>query len=139
MRLDILRVAVAYKVTLVVSRNRLDPAMMCAQPYVCFFLFLIFACFVAWPAAQAGQSDPCDPQLRPLAGHMGYIWRGDRCEGLYLSPVAADDLELVSLVQGKLHFDLQPKTRLQVSAPPIADLAHGPVRIRAVALPLRTY
>jgi hypothetical protein len=124
------------------TRNGVEPARNdhdLARSYAWVFLCLMFTLLVARPMVQAVESEQCDPRLRPLPGHLGYIWRGDRCEGLYLSPVAANDLELVSLLQGKLHFDLQPKTRLQVSAPPIADIAQGPVHIRAVALPLRTY
>jgi hypothetical protein len=124
------------------TRNGLEPAKNdddLARSYASLFLCLMFALFLVWLIVQAVQSDQCDPRLRPLPGHVGYIWRGDRCEGLYLSPVAAGDLELVSLLQGKLHFDLQPQIRLQVSAPPIADIVQGPIRIRAVALPLKTY
>jgi hypothetical protein len=87
----------------------------------------------------SAQSTQCDHRLRPISGNAGYIWRGDRCEGFYVSPVAAMDLEVVSLLKGKLRFDLQPNVRLEVSAPSIAGVTEGPVQVRAVALPLRTY
>ncbi len=69
----------------------------------------------------------------------GYRWRGYRCEGLYISRVGARSLEIVSLLRGKLRFDLQPNVQIEVSVPNVANLAQGPIRVRAVSLPLKTY
>ena len=87
------------------------------------------------------QDDVCDNRLRPISGNLGYGWRkpGALCEGLYQAPVTATGLDVVSLLRGKLRFDLDRDRQLRVSAPDLSGLASGPVRVRAVALPLKTY
>jgi len=106
-------------------------------------LWLLSPLPLAWlitiRVAISAPADQCDSRLHPISGQAGYIWRGDRCEGFYVSPSAATDVELVSLLWGKLHFMLQPNAHLKVTAPNIAPHVQGPVRVRAVALPLRTY
>jgi len=87
----------------------------------------------------SAQVDPCDARLRPVADHSGYSRRGDRCEGFYVSPVAVTDFEVVSLLRGKLYFNLQPHVRLEVLAPNAPGVIQGPVLVRAVALPPRVY
>jgi hypothetical protein len=81
----------------------------------------------------------CDQNLRPVAGQAGYTARGSRCEGLYVSDVSAQSLELISLLRGKLHYDLQPDVQLTIVGPDISGIARGPIQVRAVAQPLRTY
>src|SRR5262249_39733743 len=65
--------------------------------------------------------------------------RSTRCEGLYVSPVSATSLELISLLRGKLHYNLQPNAQLILSAPDVADIAPGAVHVRAIARALKTY
>jgi hypothetical protein len=81
----------------------------------------------------------CDQSLRPISGQAGYTPRGDRCEGLYVSDVSAQSLELISLLRGKLHYDLQPHVQLTIVGPDISSLAQGRIQVRAVAQPLNTY
>ena len=50
---------------------------------------------------------PCDSELagRERGLVFGYRQRGDRCEGLYNSPVGGDILSLVSLTQAFGDYD----------------------------------
>jgi hypothetical protein len=82
---------------------------------------------------------PCDQQLTPIAGQVGYTARKNRCEGFYVSPVSAPTLELISLLRGPLRYDLKPQAQLLIIAPKLGTMAKGPVQVRAVARPLRTY
>jgi hypothetical protein len=91
----------------------------------------------------AAQSTPldCDASLRPTAGTSGYTAReaDPRCEGVYQSPVSATGLEVVSVTLGPLVFDIEGDDQLVVSLPDLGTLDAKAVRIRAVALPLKTY
>jgi hypothetical protein len=69
----------------------------------------------------------------------GYTPRQNRCEGLYVSPISAPGLELVSLLRGKIRYDLQRQARLIVQAPSAPSIGSGQIHIRAMALPLKTY
>jgi hypothetical protein len=100
---------------------------------------LLFALLVGVSVAASAPANQCDNTLQPIAGDLGYVWRGGRCEGLYTSLVAASSLELVSLLKGKLHFNPQPDLRLEASAPNVSAMVRGPIRVRVVALPLKTY
>lgn len=101
--------------------------------------WLILALFLCVPMLVSAQANQCDRNLQPISGNLGYVWRGDRCEGLYTSPVSAHNLEVVSLLKGKLRFELQRNTRLKVTAPNIANVAKGPIQVRVVGLPLKAY
>src|SRR5216683_4982848 len=69
-------------------------------------------CLVTLACASAGSAEPpCDPALRPVQGEAGYTPRRNRCEGLYVSPISAPGLELVSLLRGKIRYDLHPQAR----------------------------
>ena len=82
---------------------------------------------------------PCDQNLTPIVGHVGYAARDNRCEGFYVAPVSAPSLELISLVRGKVQYDLTQQERLVILTPGLGQMTQGPVYIRAVARPLRTY
>lgn len=88
--------------------------------------------------AASAQDQLCDTAIRPIGGALGYGARGARCEGLYESPVSAVNLELVSLLRGKLRFDPRRHKSLKVISPDDAGAAQ-PIRVRAVALPIKTY
>jgi hypothetical protein len=97
-------------------------------------------CLVTLACASVGSAEPpCDASLRPVQGTAGYAPRANRCEGLYVSPISAPGLELVSLLRGKIRYDLQPQARLIVQAPSSPSVGSGRIQIRAVALPLKTY
>ncbi len=102
-------------------------------------LLACFAGFISVPGLASAQGNPCDPGLQPAPGNKGYLSRSGRCEGLYVSPVSAPSLALISLLRGKLRYDLQPSVQLILSAPDVADIAPGPVHVRAVARPVNTY
>jgi hypothetical protein len=108
-------------------------------------LVLLGLCFVLWPWMQAvalERAAPCDTQLAPASGPLGYRLRDRdvRCEGLYLSPVSAPSIELISLLQGSLRFDLLPNVQLLVLVPNGVDLPpEERVKVRAVAFPLGKY
>jgi hypothetical protein len=104
-----------------------------------FWRTLLLAYLLCAPSIASAQNNPCDRLLQPIPGHTGYVLRSGRCEGLYISSVSAASLELISLLRGKLRYALQPNVRLLLSAPEVADIAPGPVRVRAIARPLRTY
>lgn len=97
---------------------------------------------IALTAAAVGAQEPapCDRGLRPVASSFGYQARerNHRCEGLYESTVRAVALEVVSFSYGALRYD-HDQDVLHVHAPLLADLVEAPVRIRAVALPLKAY
>ena len=79
---------------------------------------------------------PCDPTVRPLlqSAHH-YRQRGDRCEGLYVAEISRPGIELVSFTLGSLAFDWSSKTVLLVDS----SSHTSPVRVRAVAIPPRSY
>ncbi|HHM05568.1 MAG TPA: hypothetical protein ENJ19_07475 [Gammaproteobacteria bacterium] len=90
----------------------------------------------AWLLAAAVQAaPPCDPSLRPIAGHIGYQVRERRCEGFYVSPVSAPGIELLAFLRGRLQFTLKAGERLRLAAPGYG----GALRVRTVALSPRTY
>ena len=99
----------------------------------------LLAYLLCAPSVASTQNNQCDRLLQPVPSYTGYVLRSGRCEGLYISPVSAASLELISLLRGKLHYALQPNVRLLLSAPEVADIAPGPVRVRAIARPPRTY
>jgi hypothetical protein len=85
----------------------------------------------------SAQTVPCDPSLEQARTHpYGYRVRGDRCEGIYAQPVAGTPLVIASFTERFEAYD--PDTTrslvLQWSAP-----GAGHVRLRALALPRRTY
>ena len=87
------------------------------------------------------QGKECDSRIKPITGTLGYGWReqGQRCEGLYESTVSAINLEVVSVLKGKLGADFQRSKKVHLFAPDLASLGSESVRVRAVALPLKTY
>jgi hypothetical protein len=90
-------------------------------------------------AASAG---PCQRSLSPdpIAEQDGYKERdgGERCEGIYISPVAGESVQIVSLSQGRLFYDFAQSAPLLIS---LAITPSNPARIhvRAVGIPERLY
>lgn len=87
-------------------------------------------------------ADPCDRSLAPspvAIGATGYVQRagGERCEGIYVSPVSGTPVELVSLTRGHLNFDPSHPGVLSVTLdqPPPSGAAH----LRAVGIPSGLY
>lgn len=96
------------------------------------------AILIAEERASAG---PCDEALSPSpdSGPDGYRERagGERCEGIYVSPVSGTPVELLSLTRGRLSYDLAHPVVLSVSldSPPPNEGVH----VRAVGVPDRLY
>ena len=94
---------------------------------------------LAVPAAYTQQAGKCDG-LVPAQGQVEYRWRQNRCEGFYRSNVSSGDLELVSLLVGRLSTDSSSRnSQLEIVAPVIQRSLTGPIKVRAVAIPPRTY
>jgi len=85
------------------------------------------------------QEISCDTDLTPERNMLGYKIResGNRCEGLYRSPVSSS-LEIVGYRQGNSPLSSE-QNKLIVSAPPLKQLAVKVLNIRAEAIPLDTY
>jgi hypothetical protein len=83
------------------------------------------------PAApgQSARSDVCDPRFQPEEGNLGYQWRGDRCEGLYVQPTAAMPVRLSGLQCQGVSF--AKDVRLRWTPPPTRPDA---IDLRAVSL-----
>jgi hypothetical protein len=89
---------------------------------------------IAWLITPA-MAGPCENGLSPspVSGRDGYIERagGQRCEGIYVSPVGGAQVELVSLTRGRLWYDLDRSGTLQIALSGVS----GPARVRAVGIP----
>jgi hypothetical protein len=75
----------------------------------------------------------------PDSGPDGYLERagGERCEGMYISPVSGSPVELVSLTRGRINYDpAHPAVLLATLASP---LANGGAHVRALGIPDRLY
>jgi hypothetical protein len=102
---------------------------------------------VAWAAQAAVTSagahvQVCDQRLRPEpSSGFGYALREAdvRCEGLYESSVRAPGLEVVSFLYERPRFELEDQHSMKVIAPDVPDFLAEAVKVRAVALPLKTY
>ena len=97
-----------------------------------------FSIFLAVTAVHAQPTEKCDT-LVPAQGQIEYRWRQNRCEGFYRSNVSSGDLELVSLLVGRLSGETTRDSQLEIVAPAVPRSLSGPIRIRAVAIPPRTY
>jgi hypothetical protein len=93
---------------------------------------------LAEPSAFA---EPCDRTLSPspVTGPDGYLQRagGERCEGIYVSPVSGTPVELVSLTRGRLSYDPAHPAVLSVTLDQTP--ASGGAHVRAVGIPRRLY
>jgi hypothetical protein len=66
-------------------------------------ILLLGAVVVTSRMPTQGSPQTCDPQIWPQAGNLGYRLRGDRCEGLYETAVAAiGAMRPVSLTDGDI-------------------------------------
>jgi hypothetical protein len=75
------------------------------------------------------QESPCDTSLtRPSPGPQGYGMHGDRCEGIYIQPVAGTALWLASLTESFEPYDLTSRADLVVEWTPPGDRR---IRLRA--------
>lgn len=81
------------------------------------------------------QAPSCASLKTPDGIATGYKNRGNRCEGLYVADVSANNLELISLTQGDIHYRLAPGVVLQVSSSERTNV----LNVRSVAKPPRMY
>ena len=100
-------------------------------------LALLFALMVG--AASPAWAVSCDSSVSAQPGRTGYAPRrgDDRCEGLFISPVGAPPVEIVSFTRGELGFDTTKVDRLIVSL--AADDSAGSVHVRAVGVPVSIF
>ena len=103
-----------------------------------FPLWIFFVVVLLQPLL--AQEISCDDSgLAPETNTLGYkIREGSiRCEGLYRSPVGSS-LEIVGFRYGNSSLSSE-RSILNVSAPPLKQLAINVLNIRAEAIPLDTY
>jgi hypothetical protein len=90
-------------------------------------------------ASSAIGADPCDPSLIQLPNDPnGYRLRGDRCEGIYLEPLAGSaSLLIASFTEVYSEFDAHVDPTLPLEWT-LLDVAR-PTQLRAYGLRLRQY
>lgn len=99
-------------------------------------LILIFSLtFILF--SQFGFAQDCDTTLKPKDDpQYAYKERDNRCEGFYISDVAIANLEVVSVLQGKLYYDLHSTESVEISS----EIVKGKkIYVRAQAIPIKTY
>src|SRR5438552_2408575 len=83
------------------------------------------------------QADPCAPTIQPspAAGKYGYTWRtgSTRCEGVYISLVGGNDVEIVSFFSGSLAYKIANPTVLNVNLA-IKSPSSSPIHLRSVQI-----
>jgi hypothetical protein len=90
-----------------------------------------------WIVEASGADSPCDPALKPPEAHpLGYRSRGDRCEGVYIQPVAGTTMAVTSFNQGFSEYDLQSGQPLTLAWVPLGE---GVVHLRGVSTKRRLY
>jgi hypothetical protein len=84
-----------------------------------------------------GAESACDPALKAPDRHpFGYRSRGDRCEGVYIQPVAGTTMVVASFTQLFRDYDLQSGAPLILSWNPLSD---GAVHLRGQSTRRRLY
>ncbi len=91
---------------------------------------------------RAACAGPCQKLLSPdpIAERDGYKERdgGQRCEGIYTSPVAGESVEIVSLTQGRLAYEFGHSAPLSIALA-IPSANSTAIHVRAVGIPERLY
>jgi hypothetical protein len=99
-------------------------------------LIVIF-CITLMLFSQSGFSQYCDTTLTPTDDpQYSYSERGNRCEGFYVSDISISEIDVVSVLQGKLYYDLDSNETVEISSEIVKDRT---IYIRAQAIPLKTY
>ncbi len=98
---------------------------------------VFFLCFLILGMAQLGYSQPCDSELTPVENsEIQYKYRRNRCEGFYSSKVSSGSIEVVGVIKGEFHFNLEKNEIVNIFSPFVRKQT---VRVRAVGIPLKTY
>jgi hypothetical protein len=72
--------------------------------------------FIAGGVGALGAAASCDPALKPPEAHpFGYRSRGDRCEGVYIQPVAGTTMIMTSFTQVFVEYDLRSGDPLKLT------------------------
>lgn len=91
---------------------------------------------------RTASAGPCQESLSPdpIAERDGYRERGggQRCEGIYTSPVAGEALEIVGVTRGRLDYDLEHTAPSSITLAVTSSKA-TPVHVRAVGIPEHLY
>jgi hypothetical protein len=97
---------------------------------------------IFFPYCLTVSAGPCQKSLSPdpIAERDGYRERdgGQRCEGIYTSPVAGESVEIVSFSQGHLTYDFSQSGPLSITLA-IKPANPAQVHVRAVGIPERLY
>jgi hypothetical protein len=103
-------------------------------------IWFISLCLLILCSSRA-PAQPCPANLRPVDDTIGYRLRHDpdRCEGFYTSPVAGEELELLSFLNGKIAPKANNGQNLLITVPNVRALDSSKVIVLARALPLRVY
>lgn len=98
---------------------------------------LVFFPLISYLSAQPPWNlNPCDREIKDRAapGDAGYQKRSDSmCEGVYTVPRSGEpSLEMVSLTQGDITFNLEVDKQLYVDIPGLDKIRERPIHIQAV-------
>jgi hypothetical protein len=84
-----------------------------------------------------GYCQPCDVELTPVENsEIQYKYRQNRCEGFYSSKVSSGTIEVVGVIKGEFHFNLEKNEIVEISSPFVKKQL---IRVRAVGIPIKTY
>ncbi|MCI5164804.1 MAG: hypothetical protein D3903_01630 [Candidatus Electrothrix sp. GM3_4] len=97
---------------------------------------IILFCLILVSSSVSAEKLPCLNLTAVDNPAIAYTQRGNRCEGFYQSPVAAESLSLVSLLYGRLNFSMNGNESLHLIVP---QAVRQQVHIQAVGIPLKTY
>ncbi len=102
------------------------------RPVAYFYAVSMIICFFipnSW-------SQGCDPSIKPSKNpQTGYQWRGNRCEGFFISNISGGDIQVINVTIGVLTYQLDKKEQIIIDCPNISSL----INIRAVSVPLRLF
>jgi len=96
----------------------------------------LLLCLFLVSSPVSAQKLPCLDLVPVDNPAITYKQRGDRCEGFYQSPVAAESLTLVGLLYGRIEFDAKKNQGLHITIP---QTIKQQVHIQAAGIPLKTY
>jgi hypothetical protein len=109
---------------------------MTASGYRFVSFTAIALCFCLQAHGRGGYQQLKCEGLLPLPGSQsGYQKRDNRCEGLYVTPVGVESVAAISFTLGALRFESSSRVRLEISA----SEHLGPINVRSVAIPPKTY
>lgn len=107
-----------------------------------FRMLILISIFISLTliARNSTSEDMCDRSLKPSKGNYGYVKRNNRCEGMYERKVKiSETLDIVRVIRGNIQYELKDRVIIEVIGPHQPPLPNEFIRVRAIALPRRTY